>query len=153
METRWNAISIDGKEEPFVDAGGKIFFDPACGVVVGRDGNVRTHNYKVMTCWPLRTTAALPDDPTAARQATEGERRTTPALTKDHEMILAILAKTPHRCQRVIDVAANGPIRNRETVGRLLKELEDMGLVERKFGKRKGYASTAEGLERAKAVT
>ena len=152
METGWNAIRDDGKEEPFVDADDKIFFDPACGVVVGRDGNVRTHNYKVMTCWPLRTTA-LPDDPTAARQATEGERRTTPALTKDHEAILAFLAKTPHRRQRVIDVAANGPIRNRETVGRLLRELEDMGLVERKYGKRMGAALTAEGLERANAVT
>ncbi len=153
MEKRWNAIKNTGKEESFVDADGNLFFDPDSGVVVDRDGDVRTHDYKVMTCWPLPTKAALPDDHSATRQASEGERRTTPALTKDHERILAVLVQAPHKRQLVIDVAAKGPIRNRGTVGRLVRELEDFGLVERSLGKRKGAALTDAGLERAKAVT
>lgn len=68
-----------------------------------------------------------------------------PALTKDHWLILAELARTPQSCRTVIDVAGSGPIRNRETVGRLLRELAEYGLVHRPHGKRKGYALTDAG--------
>ena len=153
MRKRWDAIKNTRSEEFFVDADGNVHFDPDGSIVFDRNGEPVTKRGKIVTSRRHGTKTALRDDPTATRQATEGERRTTPALTKDHEAIRAFLAKTPHRRQRVIDVAANGPIRNRETVGRLLRELEDMGLVERKYGKRMGAALTAEGLERANAVT
>lgn len=64
------------------------------------------------------------------------------ALTPDHESILAVLGKTPMKCQLVVDVSGAGSIRNRETVGRLLRELSDFGLVDRPHGQRKGYALT-----------
>lgn len=70
------------------------------------------------------------------------------ALTRDHEAILAVLGKTPTKCKTVIDVAAAGPLRNRETVGRLLRELADAGVVHRPFGSKKGYALTDPGLKR-----
>jgi hypothetical protein len=70
------------------------------------------------------------------------------ALTKDHETILAELARTPQSCRTVIDVSGCGPIRNRETVGRLLRELSEYRLVERPHGPRKGYALTAAGKAR-----
>jgi len=73
--------------------------------------------------------------------------RRTP-LTADHEAILAVLAKSPAKCKTVIDVAGAGPIRNRETVGRLLTELAGFGLVDRPHGIRKGYALTPDGLKR-----
>jgi len=71
-----------------------------------------------------------------------------PPLTADHEAILAVLAKSPEKCKTVIDVAGAGPIRNRETVGRLLTELAGFGLVDRPHGIRKGYALTHDGLKR-----
>jgi len=70
------------------------------------------------------------------------------ALTDDHDKILAVLAKTPTKCKTVIDVAGDGPIRSRETVGRLMTELARGGLVERPYGKRKGYAITDAGRKR-----
>lgn len=70
-------------------------------------------------------------------------------LTEDHERILAWLGKTPGKCQTVLDVASLGPIRNRETAGNLLRDLERFGLVDRPHGKRKGYALTGPGRERA----
>ncbi|MCC6230532.1 MAG: hypothetical protein IT432_15065 [Phycisphaerales bacterium] len=70
------------------------------------------------------------------------------ALTSDHESILAVLGKTPTKRKTVIDVASAGTIRNRETVGRLLSELEEAGLVDRLYGKRKGYALTDAGRKR-----
>lgn len=70
------------------------------------------------------------------------------ALTVDHESILAVLGKTPTKCKTVIDVASAGPLRNRETVGRLLRELESRGMVVRPFGKQKGYALTDTGRKR-----
>jgi len=76
-----------------------------------------------------------------------GNFRSTP-LTADHETILAVLAKSPSKCKTVIDIAGTGPIRNRETVGRLLTELAGFGLVNRPHGKRKGYALTPDGLKR-----
>lgn len=67
------------------------------------------------------------------------------ALTADHESILAVLGKTPTKCMVVIGVASAGTIRDRETVGRLLRELSGFGLVNRPHGNRKGYALTAAG--------
>ncbi len=75
-----------------------------------------------------------------------------PALTADHESVLAVLAKTPTKCKTVIDVASCGPIRNRETVGRLLRELEGFGQVNRPYGKHKGYALMASGKARNKTT-
>jgi hypothetical protein len=69
-------------------------------------------------------------------------------LTADHEAILAVLAKSATKCKTVIAVAGAGPIRNRETVGRLLRELAGFGLVNRPHGKRKGYALTPAGRKR-----
>lgn len=69
-------------------------------------------------------------------------------LTTDHEDILAFLGKTPTKCKTVVTVAGDGPIRNRETVGRLLRELAEWGLVERPHGLRKGYALTDAGRKR-----
>ena len=152
MRKRWDAIKNARSEEILIDADGNVIFDPD-GCIVTDGGKIVLDGDEIVTSQPLATKATLPDDPTAARQAVEGERRTTPALTKDHEMMLAFLAKTPNRRQLVIEVAANGRIRNRETVGWLLRELEDIGLVERKYGKKKGYALTTAGLERAKAAT
>ena len=70
------------------------------------------------------------------------------ALTDDHETILAVLAKTPTKCKAVVDIASGGKIGNRETVGRLMTELARGGLVERPYGKRKGYAITDAGRKR-----
>jgi hypothetical protein len=69
------------------------------------------------------------------------------ALTSDHESALAILGKNPNKCKRVVDMLEKGPIRNRETMGRLLRELESFGLVDRPFGPRKGYRLTGKGLQ------
>ncbi len=73
---------------------------------------------------------------------------TRTALTADHETILTILAKTPTKCRTVVNVAGTGPIRDRETVGRLLRELARFGLVDRPHGVKKGYAITTGGLVR-----
>ncbi|MFN7396395.1 MAG: hypothetical protein ACK5UW_05550 [bacterium] len=75
------------------------------------------------------------------------------ALTKDHDSILAVLGKTPTKCKTVIDLASTGPIRNRETVERLLRELAGFGLVDRPHGKRKGYALTDAGRKRLPGAT
>lgn len=75
------------------------------------------------------------------------------ALTTDHESILAVLGKTPTKCKTVIDVSSAGTIRNRETVGRLLGELEGFGMVDRPHGKRKGYALTDAGRKRLPGAT
>jgi len=83
----------------------------------------------------------------ASKADADREIRSTP-LTADHETILTVLAKSPAKCKTVIDVAGLGPIRNRETVGRLLAELAGFGLVDRPHGKRKGYALTQDGLKR-----
>jgi hypothetical protein len=69
------------------------------------------------------------------------------SLTADHEAILAVLVKVPTRCRTVIEVASNGTIRNRETVGLLLKQLATFGLVHRPHGKRKGYVLTGAGRD------
>lgn len=69
-------------------------------------------------------------------------------LTADHESVLAVLGKTPTRCRTVIDVSSAGTIRNRETVGRLLRELAGFGMVDRPHGKQKGYALTDAGRKR-----
>ena len=73
------------------------------------------------------------------------------ALTPDHERVLSVLAKTPTKTLTITRVAAIGPIRNRETVGRLLKALATMGLVDLPHGPRKGYALTSSGLARVKS--
>ncbi len=76
-----------------------------------------------------------------------------PRLTKDHETILVEMLKTPARCRTVLDMAGPGkPIRNRETVGRLLRELMRCGLVHRPHGTHKGYALTDDGRARAAQV-
>lgn len=75
------------------------------------------------------------------------------ALTDDHELILAVLGKTPLKCMTVNEVSRVGTIRNRETVGRLLGELASFGMVERPHGKRKGYALTDAGRKRLPGAT
>lgn len=74
-------------------------------------------------------------------------------LTADHESILAVLAKTPTKCRTVIDISSCGLIRNRETVGRLLRELAAFGLVHRPYGRRKGYALTEAGRKRTSGAS
>jgi hypothetical protein len=74
--------------------------------------------------------------------------RTVPekiALTKDHESMMGVLRASSAKCKTVLAVASAGPIRNRETVGRLLRELAALGLVNRPYGMRKGYALTEAG--------
>lgn len=73
-------------------------------------------------------------------------------LTEDHETVLKTLARTPHRCMQVAKLAAIGPIRNRETVGTLLKDMACVGFVDRPFGPRKGYAITKRGLDRVRVL-
>lgn len=73
-------------------------------------------------------------------------------LTVDHELVLKTLARTPHRCVQIADLAAIGPIRNRETVGSLLKDMASFGLVHRPYGRRKGYALTKAGLDRVRLL-
>lgn len=75
------------------------------------------------------------------------------ALTADHDSILAVMRLKPTRCMTVIAVAGKGEIRNRETVGRLLRELAEAGMVERRYGKRKGYALTDAGRKRVSVTT
>ncbi|HRQ74264.1 MAG TPA: hypothetical protein PLU35_14675 [Phycisphaerales bacterium] len=77
----------------------------------------------------------------------------TVVLTADQEAILAVLSKTPTKCRTVNDVASVGTIRNRETVGRLLRELARFGLVDRPHGTRKGYALTDAGRKRLPGAT
>jgi hypothetical protein len=75
------------------------------------------------------------------------------ALTADHDAILAVLGKTPSKCLTVIDVSSAGTIRNRETVGLLLRQLAKIGLVHRPFGTKKGYALTDAGRMRSPGAT
>jgi hypothetical protein len=84
--------------------------------------------------------------------AGEPPTRTLPtvaALTHDHETILRFLSRAPFSCKLVHEVTSAGPIRNRETAGRLLRELDAMGLVHRPHGARKGYTLTDAGRARA----
>jgi hypothetical protein len=74
-------------------------------------------------------------------------------LTPEHEAMLRVLAADPTRCRTVEQIALKGPIRNRETVGRLLRELAAAKFVHRPFGRPKGYALTQPGLSRASALS
>jgi hypothetical protein len=74
-------------------------------------------------------------------------------LTADHETILRELSRQSGSCKTVVALAGAGPIRNRETVGRLMRELMDAGYVALPHGKRKGYALTEPGRERAARAT
>lgn len=91
---------------------------------------------------PASEAAQFPAPPHGA------DKSVGPALTADHESIMAVLAKSPMKCKTVIEVSSAGTIRNRETVGRLLRELETLGMVYRPYGKRKGYALTDLGRKR-----
>jgi len=66
-------------------------------------------------------------------------------MTADHELILAVLGKNPAKCFLVNDVTSVCTIRDRETVGRLLRELDEIGMVHRPYGPRKGYSLTLSG--------
>lgn len=70
-------------------------------------------------------------------------------LHADQYSILTVLAARPRDCMTVNRVSSIGTIRNRETVGRLLRELARFGLVHRPHGLRKGYAITSDGIARA----
>lgn len=72
-------------------------------------------------------------------------------LTARHETILRVLGRRPQTCMTVIEISGNGPIRNREAAGLLLRDLEKLRLVCRPFGKRRGYALTPSGLARLRA--
>ncbi len=72
-------------------------------------------------------------------------------LTARHETILRVLGRRSQTCMTVIEIAGNGPIRNREAAGLLLRDLEKLRLVCRPFGKRRGYALTPSGLARLRA--
>jgi hypothetical protein len=86
--------------------------------------------------------------PTQAGGAHAAPVDTGPVLAADHESILAVLGKNAKKCMNVLEVSSAGKIRNRETVGNLLKALAAMGLVHRPYGKRKGYALTDAGRQR-----
>lgn len=76
------------------------------------------------------------------------------ALTNDHELILAVFGGQKRtKFISVNGVASAGSIRNRETVGRLLAELKGLGMVDRPFGPRKGYALTDAGRKRLADMT
>lgn len=79
----------------------------------------------------------------------------TAAITDAHERILRCLHKRAPRCCQIADIvsAPEAKTRNRETVGRLLSELEGMGLVHRPNGKRKGRALTAAGEDLLSRLT
>jgi hypothetical protein len=63
-----------------------------------------------------------------------------PALTEDHERVLRYLKKIEGRCRPATWIADNGPIRNRETLGQLLKDLAVMGFAHQPHGRKKGWA-------------
>jgi hypothetical protein len=71
-------------------------------------------------------------------------------ITRAHESVLERLNRTPSRCRLIGEIALDGPIRNRETLGKLLKDLLAIDLVYKPFGGN-GYAITIEGAERVKA--
>lgn len=87
-----------------------------------------------------------------ATSATQVGGQPLVVLTEDHEAVLKTLARTPYRCMQIAQLAAVGPIRNRETVGTLLKEMARFGLVHRPFGRRRGYALTGPGMDRARLL-
>lgn len=82
--------------------------------------------------------------------ATRAAVREPMALTSDHETVLKCLARFPMKRMKVSDVVEkNGKMKNKETVGRLLRELKAGGLVERDLGRNKGYALSTNGRIRA----
>lgn len=71
-------------------------------------------------------------------------------ITSEHEMLLERLNRTPTRCRTVSRLAIEGPVRNRHTVGKLLRQLLAIGLVYQPYSNKKGYAITPEGSARLK---
>ena len=88
---------------------------------------------------------AKPPAPPAGAEAIDA------AITADHELILSVLSNAPGKCMKVHEVTSKCQIRNRETVGRLLRDLNVRGLVDQPFGIRKGYGLTDKG--KAKSAT
>jgi len=88
---------------------------------------------------------AKPPAPPAGAEAIDA------AITADHELILSVLSNAPGKCMKVHEVTSKCQIRNRETVGRLLRDLNVRGLVDQPFGIRKGYGLTDKG--KAKIAT
>ena len=69
------------------------------------------------------------------------------ALTRDHRAVLSALMQRMPNCLQVHQVVTHCGIHSRETVGKILRELESMRLVHRPFGKRKGYVPTPDGAK------
>lgn len=88
-------------------------------------------------------------EPLGARAGDIGEGKAPASVTRDQALILRALRKAPHRCLLLPDLMAMSGLKNRETVGRLVKELMGAGLVHRPHGERKGCSLTAAGLAAA----
>jgi hypothetical protein len=73
-------------------------------------------------------------------------------LTRDHETILRTFLKKTGKFRLVVDVAADGPIRNRGTVGKLLRELVGFGLLQQR-SRRTGFAVTEAGARRLNDIS
>ena len=109
MRKRWDAIKNTRSEEFFVDADGNVVFDPDGCVIIDDDTGsaiIDDDTHEIVTDDPIRTTA-LPDDPTAARQATEDERMPDDLIRQERACaILACSAKTVMR--RIDDGTVRG---------------------------------------------
>jgi hypothetical protein len=102
------------------------------------------------TARPQLNSGSKSDKPTSESIVAKGERTAMHPLTEDHERILAFLYKHPGRALQVNVIATQGPIRRRQTVGALLRDLLAAGLVYLPRGSKKEYALTDAGRDRAK---
>jgi hypothetical protein len=73
---------------------------------------------------------------------------TVPPIGKDHRTVLhALTIPKPGVVYTVVELAGRGPIKNRETLGRLLRDLLDYEMVKQPHGPRSGYAINTYGLQ------
>ena len=143
MRKHWDAIKNTRSEEILIDADGDVHFDPDGWIVTDNDGTPVMHGDEIVTCKPLRTTAALPDDPTAARQATEDERIPDDLIRQERACeILACSAKTVMR--RIDDgtVRGYGPKGGRR-VSQAEIESKRLQMLDRKPRRRNRSSRTA----------
>lgn len=71
-----------------------------------------------------------------------------PPITQDHLTVLRALTKPkPGVVYTVVEMAGRGPIKNRETLGRMLRELLGYRMVAQPHGPRAGYCIDTLGLQ------
>jgi hypothetical protein len=132
--------------ERWIDAVARSAHVPPVGRIIVEADRIRK----------LRTIAGLMDPAVPALAVVDDDEAKPPALaggvalTADHKVILTVVGRN---CMTVTEVSGVGPIRCRETAGRLLRELESFGMVYRPYGKRKGYALAEEIRKRLTGAT